>query len=126
MRVLVVDDDHFSLLAIARPLRKAGYEVVEAMQAEQVVAAAEKGQYGIAIIDIFMPGMGGIQAIQRIHDKSPNCKIIAVTSGFGDLPASDAIAAAKKVGADAGFVKPVPTDELLAQVAAWAPPPVKS
>ena len=34
VRILIVDDDHVSLLAMARPLRKAGYDVVEAMRAE--------------------------------------------------------------------------------------------
>jgi len=120
MRILVVDDDHFSLLAIARPLRKAGYEVVEALKAEQIVAEAEKGSVDIAVIDIFMPGMGGIEAIQRIHAKSPNCKIIAMTGGFGDMPAEDTLAAAKKIGADIGYEKPVPTEDLLQRVAAWA------
>lgn len=119
MRILVVDDDHFSLLAIARPLRKAGYEVVEALRAEQVVAEAEKGRFDVAVIDIFMPGMGGIEAIQRIHAKSPQCRVVAMTGGFGDMPAGDAIHAAKRIGADAGFEKPVPVDQLLALIAGW-------
>ena len=48
---------------MARPLRQAGYEVTEAMRAEQVLSAAEKGDFGVIIMDIFMPGMGGIEAI---------------------------------------------------------------
>ena len=122
MRILVVDDDHFSLLAMARPLRKAGYEVVEAMRAEQIMTAAEHGEFTIAFIDIFMPGMGGIEAIQRIHAGSPQCKIFAVTSGMGDLSADDTIKAAVKIGAVGGFSKPTQIDALLKVVREIGPP----
>ena len=122
MRILIVDDDHFTLLAMARPLRKAGYEVVEAMRAEQIMTAAEHGEFTVALIDIFMPGMGGIEAIQRIHAGSPECKIYAVTAGMGDLSAEDTIKAAVKIGADGGFEKPVNIDALLDIVGKIGPP----
>ena len=120
MRILVVDDDHFVLLAIARPLRKAGYEVVEASRIEQVMAAAEGGKFDVAILDIFMPGMGGINAIERIHAKSPGCKIVAITAGYADMSAEDTIRAAIKIGAATGFSKPVDTETLLAEMKAWS------
>lgn len=122
MRILIVDDDHFTLLAMARPLRKAGYEVVEAMRAEQIMTAAEHGEFAVAVIDIFMPGMGGIEAIQRIHAESPECKIYAVTAGMGDLSAEDTIKAAVKIGAEGGFEKPVNIDALLKTIGKIGPP----
>jgi CheY-like chemotaxis protein len=126
VHILVVDDDHFSLLAMARPLRQAGYEVVEAMRAEQVMKAAEHGEYKVVIMDIFMPGMGGIQAIQRIRAASPSCKIAAVSAGMGNMPAEDVIRAAVKVGADTGFPKPIQIDDLLAFVrSVGAPEPTE-
>lgn len=123
MHILVVDDDHFSLLAMARPLRQAGYEVVEAMRAEQVLNEAEHGEYKVVIMDIFMPGMGGIQAIQRIRAASPECKIVAVSAGMGTMPAEDVIRAAKKVGADTGFAKPIQIEEIMAFVRSVGLPP---
>ncbi len=122
MRILVVDDDHFVLLAIARPLRKAGYEVVEASRIEQVVKAAESGKFDVAILDIFMPGMGGINAIERIHAGSPSCKIVAITGGYKDMSAADTIRAALKIGATIGFAKPIDADALLSQVQKWGAP----
>lgn len=122
MRILVVDDDHFSLLAIARPLRKAGYDVVEATRFEQVLKAAEDGRFDVAVIDIFMPGIGGIEAIQRIRAKSPKCHIIAVTAGYSDMSAEKAIVAAIKIGADAGFPKPIDINALMKAIQAWGPP----
>lgn len=121
MRILVVDDDKFSMRAMARPLRMAGYEVVEAMKPEQVIKAAEAGKFKIAIIDIFIPGMGGIELIQRIHASSPSCKIIAVSAGYADMPGSDAIQAAKKIGADEGYIKPVDMDAILKNIRDWKP-----
>lgn len=126
MRILIVDDDHFTLLAMARPLRKADYEVVEAKRAEQVMTAAEHEEFTIAVIDIIMPGMGGIEAIQRIHAGSPECKIYAVTSGMGDLSAKDTIKAAVKIGAEGGFEKPVNIDALLDTIRKIGPPTEKT
>ena len=122
MRILVVDDDHVVLLAIARPLRKAGYEVVEASRVEQVVKAAESGKFDVAILDIFMPGMGGIAAIQRIHAGSPKCRIIAITAGYADMSAEDTIRAAVKIGATTGFTKPIDSNALLTTVRKWGAP----
>tara|TARA_R110002126_G_scaffold15518_12_gene63537 strand:+ start:337 stop:720 length:384 start_codon:yes stop_codon:yes gene_type:complete len=96
VRILIVDDDHVSLLAMARPLRKAGYDVVEAMRAEQIVGDAEDGRYDVIVMSIFMPGMGGISAIERIHKKDPTCKIVAVTAGYANMSAENVITAAKK------------------------------
>jgi len=123
MRILVVDDDHFSLLAMARPLRQAGYEVVEAMRAEQVLSAAEKGDFAIVIMDIFMPGMGGIQAIQKIREKSANTIIFAVSAGMGNMPGEDAIRAAVKIGANGGFTKPLDLDALMSAIREIGTPP---
>ena len=119
MRILVVDDDKFAMRAMARPLRIAGYEVVEAMKPEQVIKAAEAGQFKIAIVDIFIPGMGGIEMIQRIRASSPACKIVAVSAGYADMPGSDAIQAAIKIGADLGYIKPVDMDALLKNIRDW-------
>ena len=122
MRILVVDDDHFSLLAMARPLRQAGYEVVEAMRAEHVVAAAESGDFRVIIMDIFMPGMGGIEAIQKIRARNSNSFIIAVSAGMGSMPSEDAIRAAVKIGANTGFTKPLDIDKLMQAVRAIGEP----
>jgi len=123
MRILVVDDDHFSLLAMARPLRQAGYEVVEAMRAEQVLNDAEKGDFAVVIMDIFMPGMGGIQAIQKIREKSADTIIFAVSAGMGNMPGEDAIRAAVKIGANGGFTKPLDIDTLMQAVRDIGEPP---
>ena len=76
MRILIVDDDHFTLLAMARPLRKAGYEVVEAMRAEQVMTAAEHGEFTIAVIDIFMSGMGALRRSSVFMREAQNVRFM--------------------------------------------------
>ena len=119
MRILVVDDDKVAMRAMARPLRTAGYEVVEAMKPEQVIKAAEAGQFKIVIIDIFIPGMGGIELIQRIRASNPECKIVAVSAGYADMPGSDAIQAAIRIGADNGYIKPVDMDAVLTNIRDW-------
>ena len=96
------------------------------MRAEQVMTAAEHGEFTIADIDIFLAGMGGIKAIQRIHAGSPECKIFAVTSGMGDLSAKDTIKAAVKIGAEGGFEKPVNIDALLDTIRKIGPPTEKT
>jgi len=101
---------------MARPLRQAGYDVVEAMRAEQVLQAAAHGDYAVVIMDIFMPGMGGIQAIQKIREENADCVIFAVSAGMGNMPGEDAIRAAVKIGANGGFTKPLDIDVLMKAV----------
>jgi len=115
-RILVVDDDTFVLTMISRLLRRAGYDVFEAMRAEQAISAVGTTAFDAVLTDIFMPGIGGIEGIIRIHAVKPNLPIIAMSAGYDEMTSEKATEAALKIGAVAVLSKPVEQAELIAAV----------
>jgi AmiR/NasT family two-component response regulator len=67
--LLLVDDDRLLLLTVANGLRKSGYEVLEASSATEAITLCESHTPDLAIFDIRMPGMGGIEAAQELASK---------------------------------------------------------
>jgi CheY-like chemotaxis protein len=89
--ILIVEDEAFLLFAIADELREAGFDVLEATNADQAIRLLETRQ-NIAILftDIDMPGsMDGLRLSAAVRDRWPPIKII-VTSGKR-RPAQDAM-----------------------------------
>jgi two-component system, response regulator PdtaR len=89
--VLVVEDEAFLLFAIADELREAGYDVLEASNADQAISLLEVHRdIRILFTDIDMPGsMDGLRLSAAVRDRWPPVKII-VTSGK-QQPARDAM-----------------------------------
>ncbi|UVK46496.1 response regulator [Mesorhizobium sp. AR07] len=89
--VLVVEDEAFLLFAIADELREAGYQVLEASNADQAIGLLESRQdISILFTDIDMPGsMDGLRLSAAVRDRWPPVKII-ITSGKRQ-PAQDAM-----------------------------------
>ena len=80
--VLVVEDEAFLLFAIADELREAGFDVLEATNADQAIQLLETRQdIAILFTDIDMPGsMDGLRLSAAVRDRWPPIKII-ITSG---------------------------------------------
>lgn len=80
--VLVVEDEAFLLFAIADELREAGFDVLEATNADQAIRFLEARQdIAILFTDIDMPGsMDGLRLSAAVRDRWPPIKII-ITSG---------------------------------------------
>jgi DNA-binding NarL/FixJ family response regulator len=89
IRVLVADDKP-QFLRAARSVveRTAGFELVgEATSGEQALALAASLQPDLMVIDITMPGIGGIEAARLIIDRYPNAVAVLVsTYAEEDLP----------------------------------------
>lgn len=82
---MIVDDEADIRKSIEQVLVKRGFKVETAesgMQALDIISAArEKGlEYGIAILDIRMPGMDGFELFKRINQVSPNTKMLFITA----------------------------------------------
>ena len=88
--VLVVEDEAFLLFAIADDLREAGFDVLEASNADQAIRILESRQdIAILFTDIDMPGsMDGLRLSAAVRDRWPPVKII-VASGRVRLKPSD-------------------------------------
>ena len=118
VKLLIADDD-----ALARALIEAIVErdrelelVGCAEDAEGAIALAGEHQPDVAVLDWVMPGGGGEVAVREILNRSPDTKIVALTSP--DVP--NAEADSLRAGARTSLVKGCPPDELLRTIRAAA------
>jgi CheY-like chemotaxis protein len=81
LRILVVDDEKPVREAMALLLKQDGYRVVVAECGHTAVSAIEAFTFDLVIVDIFMPGMNGLETIDILHQDAPEVPII-VMSGY--------------------------------------------
>lgn len=112
LSVLVIDDVESHAALIARVITKVGYNVDVVHSGEDGLAKFQDRKYDMVITDVFMKGMGGINAIVAMRQARPEVPIIAVSAGYSDMSATAALQEAIKVGADAILPKPFPLAEL--------------
>jgi len=113
-RVLIVDDDASIRKALHTSLSGLGFEIEEAVGGEQAVSLVRSEHYEAAVLDINMPGMGGIEACRRIRRLEPQLPILMLTvrnDADDKIEALDA-------GADDYITKPFHVGELMARVRA--------
>ena len=108
--VLVIDDDAIVRLLASESLSDAGYEVVEAADAESGCAHFERSGADLVLLDVILPGMNGFEACAalRAHASGANVPIIVMT-GLGDRKS---IARAFDAGATDFATKPIVWDLL--------------
>lgn len=108
-RILVVDDDEGIRNSMAAILRDEGYTVDLAVNGSEAIRKTELTAYDIALIDIRLPDMEGIDLLTRMKDTIPRIRKIMVT-GFPSI--QNAIEAVNRK-ADGYIIKPVEVDKLL-------------
>jgi DNA-binding response OmpR family regulator len=111
-RVLIIDDDVTLRQALTKHLEHAGHEVRQAADGNAGVRAFERHAADVVIVDIFMPGQGGLQTIGRLRREWPGVKILAM-SGTKSAGAIDVAGHATSLGADRFITKPFEATELL-------------
>ena len=83
-RILLVDDEDGIRKVLGITLVDAGYEIFTARNGEEALEVFAKERPGIVLTDIKMPGMNGIELLQKIKAVSPDTEVIMIT-GHGDL-----------------------------------------
>jgi DNA-binding NtrC family response regulator len=86
-RVLVVDDEETIRNLLRSRLEREGYEVHTAPNADEAQAAFRKGEWGVMITDLKMPGRDGFALTGWVKDKHPNTQVIVIT-GHGEKEAA--------------------------------------
>jgi two-component system, OmpR family, KDP operon response regulator KdpE len=112
-RILVVDDDPQIRRAMRTTLTGRGYEVADARTGEEALEALRSGNYDLVLLDMNMPGMGGIETCRLIRSTS-EIAIIMLTVSNSEKDKVEALDA----GADDYITKPFSTPELLARIRA--------
>ena len=110
--VLVVDDDRLVLAALAEGLRSAGYRVTGAATAEDALAAAARETPDLALLDVRMPGMNGIELGGRLREAGVPFLYL---SAYGDR---DAVDNALEEGALGYLVKPLDIQQIVPSIEA--------
>jgi two-component system, response regulator RegA len=109
-RILCVDDDQIFRTRLVRALNQRGYEVYQAANAEEGMVMARRHQPERAIVDMRMPGMGGLDLINELAKIDPDIDIVVLT-GYGSI--ANAVEAVRR-GAKDYLTKPVDAEQILA------------
>jgi response regulator NasT len=107
-RLLLVDDDRLVLATLGEGLRHSGYDVVMASSGEQALALADMAPPDLAILDVRMPGMSGIETAQHLRERCRTPYLFLSACSDRDI-VRDAVAQ----GALAYVVKPVDVAQLV-------------
>jgi two-component system response regulator RegA len=108
--ILVVDDDDVFRERLARALLHRGHEVRTAANADEALALAQAESPEYAVVDLKMPGRGGLQLLAELKALDPSTEVVVLT-GYGSI--ATALEAVRR-GALDYVAKPVDADELLA------------
>ena len=93
MRLLVCDDHRLLLDALSMALTDNGHAVVAtALDPDEAVEAAREHQPDVCLLDVYFPDGNGLSAIGRIHEVSPDTKVVMLAGSTGVALVSDAIA----------------------------------
>ena len=114
--VFLLDDDRSVLKATSRLLDSVGWHVNAFTSARTFLECAATHQPNLAIIDILMPEMNGLEVQTRLRRLSPSTHVIVLTAR--DDPSVRRMA--MNAGASAFFIKGVESDEFLAGLKATA------
>jgi two-component system, NtrC family, nitrogen regulation response regulator GlnG len=109
-RILVVDDERDICEVMEEVLRLEGYEVLTVQTGAEALAAARDTSFDCAIIDLRLPGMSGLEVLDRLRFQSPQTAGIVLTASLSAAQRQDAIAR----GAVATLEKPVDFDQFFA------------
>ncbi len=108
-RILVVDDDDTIRTTMKAILQDEGYTVDLASTGKEAIQKSQQNNYNVALLDIRLPDMEGVELLKLLKDGVPRTRKIMVT-GYPSL--QNAISALNK-NADAYLLKPVDVEKLL-------------
>jgi two-component system KDP operon response regulator KdpE len=114
IRILVVDDEPAIRRALRPPLMELGFQVAEASRGEEALQALRASAHDVVLLDINMPGIGGIETLRRIRSIAPRLPILMLTVRDQEEDKVEAL----ELGADDYITKPFSTRELIARIRA--------
>jgi len=112
MRIFVVDDERIIRVTLADELRDAGYQVNEFASANAAMAQLSNLDPDLIISDLSMPGMDGIEFLQRVKNYNQDIQVVIMTA-FSTV---DNAVQAMKLGAYDYLTKPYETEDVLLTV----------
>jgi DNA-binding response OmpR family regulator len=112
-RILLVDDEHAIQTLLSYPLRKDGYEVVQATDGRAALARFAEGSYDLVVLDLMLPQVDGLEVCRRIRARS-TVPIIMLTARAEEIDKVVGL----ELGADDYITKPFSMREFRSRVKA--------
>ena len=117
LRVVIADDHPFYRQGLARLLSQSGVEVVgQASNGPAAIELVEQTAPDVAVIDLNMPGMSGVEVTRRLNERTPASRVLVVSVSAQEDDVTEAILA----GASGYVLKDGPVEEVLAGIRAAA------
>ncbi|HOO46547.1 MAG TPA: response regulator transcription factor [Deltaproteobacteria bacterium] len=111
-RILVVEDDQALALGLRINLEAEGYEVIHVTTAEEGIQTLEGSSIDLVVLDIMLPGITGIEALEEIRRNDPRLPVLILTA----KSAPDDKVEGLKAGADDYLTKPFHLEEFLLRI----------
>ncbi|MBC7251444.1 MAG: response regulator transcription factor [Anaerolineae bacterium] len=112
VKILVVDDEPDIREILVRYLSAPGYEVAAVAGGQEALALAEAGDFALALVDISMSGMSGLELLAELKRLAPDMPVVLVTAYLSSRGKDEGL----KRGACGYLVKPFTEAEVLAAV----------
>jgi DNA-binding response OmpR family regulator len=110
--VLIADDDADIRMLVRLRLERSGYTVVAANDGIQALALAAECDPDLAILDVSMPGLSGVEVTRLLREQRPTLPVILLTAHANDTDVAEGASA----GANAYVTKPFSPQELESRV----------
>jgi DNA-binding NtrC family response regulator len=110
--LLLVDDEDDFRTTLASRLKRRNIDVIDASSGEEAVEIASKNFFDVAIVDIKMPGIDGIETLKRIKKIDPHMEVILLTGHASIEAGIEGI----KSGAYDYVIKPCTVNDLMVKV----------
>jgi len=112
IRVLLVDDEPSIRRALRTPLNEMGFVTTEASRGEEAIQLLHAQTFDVVLLDVNMPGIGGVKTLERLRSMAPRLPILMLTVVDGE---EEKIAALES-GADDYITKPFSIREVIARM----------
>lgn len=112
IRVLLIDDEQDFARAVARRLAKRGVEVELAFDGESGLDILANELHDVVVLDMKMPGMGGLEVLERLKARHPLIQVVLLT-GHASM---DSAREGMRLGAFDYLLKPCEFDALLGTI----------
>ena len=109
MKLLLIEDEKLTRISLTDTLSKAGHQVTACETGIQGLQTFEQSHFDVVISDLRLPGMSGIEVLEKIKKKEKSCTVLIMTAHGSVETAVEAL----KLGAYDYLTKPFSPDELL-------------
>lgn len=111
-RVLLVDDEEEFATTLAERPSLRGIEARVATSGEQAIRELESAPAHVVVLDVLLPGMGGLEVLRRIRASHSQVQVILLTGRGSDQEAQEGLS----LGAFDYLMKPVQLEELIRKI----------